>query len=240
MTKRYGNYKVVNVQSAEASLLSQALLPDPECLFNQGENVDSGRESNVCDRVKVAVEKRFYFIKRYNCRGWKYRLKNMFRISRAQRAMQAGQALQDCGIRTPQVLVCLEERRFFLLGSSYLVCPFLDDTVSLLELWPRLDDKRREEFLRQAAGLFGIMHRHGIVHGDSNWRNILVRNPSEKPELWFVDLDGSRRYRRLSFARAERDIGHFLRDLTRSGADEKSVQLFRNDWERSLMLTGVF
>jgi tRNA A-37 threonylcarbamoyl transferase component Bud32 len=188
----------------------------------------------------VKVGKQFYFIKRYNCRGWKYRVKNMFRISRARRAMQAGQALQACGIRTPQPLVCLEERRFFLLGSSYLVCTFLEDTLSLLELWPDLDDKRRVEILRQVAELFGIMHRRGIVHGDSNWRNILVRNASEKPEFWIVDLDGTRRYRRLTASRAERDIGHFLRDLTRSGAGEEFARLFRSHWERSLMLTGDF
>jgi tRNA A-37 threonylcarbamoyl transferase component Bud32 len=240
MAKWCGNYKVINVPGTEATLLCHVLLPDPDDLFRQGENVDSGRVSNICDRAKVKVGKQFYFIKRYNCRGWKYRVKNMFRISRARRAMQAGQALQACGIRTPQPLVCLEERRFFLLGSSYLVCTFLEDTLSLLELWPDLDDKRRVEILRQVAELFGIMHRRGIVHGDSNWRNILVRNASEKPEFWIVDLDGTRRYRRLTASRAERDIGHFLRDLTRSGAGEEFARLFRSHWERSLMLTGDF
>lgn len=238
MTKKICNYRVFKLADIEPTLLCQALLPVPDVLFHKGERVDSGRVGNGCDRVRVEVESRPYFIKRYNCRGWTYRVKNMFRISRAHRAMRAGQALLACGILTPKPLVCLEERTFFLLGSSYLVCPFLEDTVSLMQLWPNLDNTRRVEILQRTAELFGIMHRHGIVHGDSNWRNILVRNSLETPEFWLVDLDGTRRYRRLSYARAERDIGHFLRDLTRSGADGASARLFRDHWKRALMLTG--
>jgi tRNA A-37 threonylcarbamoyl transferase component Bud32 len=234
VTARYGAFRVFCLPGDEVEQLCRTLLPDPDQIFWQGDRVDSGRKGNPRDLARILIGGRSYFVKRYDSRDWRYRVKNMLRFSRARRCMRAGRALLKRGVLTPRPLLCLDRRTWRLLGPSYLVCPFLEDAVSLLELWPDLDAARRVEVLRLAGRMFGALHGRGIVHGDSNWRNILVRNAWQDPEFWLVDLDGTRFHRRLPFARAERDIGHFLRDLRRCGEGGQAADLFRHHWRCSM------
>jgi tRNA A-37 threonylcarbamoyl transferase component Bud32 len=234
VTERCAGYRVFRLPGADAEQLCRTLLPDPDRIFWQGDRVDSGRKGNPRDLARIVVDGRSYFVKRYDSRNWQYRVKNMLRFSRARRCMRAGQALLESGVLTPRPLLCLDRRTWRLLGPSYLVCPFLEDAVSLLDLWPDLDAARREELLGLAGRMFGALHGRGIVHGDTNWRNILVRNAGQGSEFWLVDLDGTRFYRRLPFARAERDIGHFLRDLQRCGEGDQVAGLFRHHWRSAL------
>jgi hypothetical protein len=235
ISQRSGSFRCYYAPDASLSDLWDALLPEPELLFGQGEAVCSGREGNPRDLVKVRVAGVPYFIKRYNCRGTLYRFKNVFRPSKALRSMRAGQLLSSIGVLTPRPLICLEERHVGLLGRSYLVCPFLVDCPSLLDLWPGLDRDQRRFYLATLGTIMGRMHRANVIHGDSNWRNILVDGDDPgQPRFWFVDLDGFRRYHRLDAHRAERDTGHFLRELLRLGAEREFADLFRDHWRRAL------
>lgn len=232
--QRSGVFRCYSPVDSFPSDLKDAFLPDPDRLFGQGAPVCSGRKGNPRDLVKVVVAGLPYFVKRYNCRGTLYRVKNIFRASKALRSMRAGQLLLSIGVLTPEPLLCLEERQAGLLGRSYLVCPFLDGCRSFFDLWPELDTARRRYYLKALGEIMGRMHRAHVIHGDSNWRNILVDDDGRRdPRFWFVDLDGVRRYRRLSAERAERDTGHFLRELTRLGADQEFSLLFRSHWQRA-------
>lgn len=233
--QRNGFFRCYYATGVSLEGIKEALLPDPEHLFRLGETVSSGRRGNPREQVKVVVEGTSYFLKRYNCQGIFYRVKNVFRASRALRSIRAGQLLLSIGIPTPAPLAGFEERHMGLLGRSYLVCPFLEGCRSLRDIWPELDASRRHYLLCKLGGMMGKMHRAHVIHGDSNWRNILIgQQEFAQPQIWFVDLDGVRCYRRLPVARAERDIGHFLRDLSRIGADQEAVQLFRRHWQRAL------
>ncbi len=236
--ERNGNFHSYYVPGSPVDMLQACLRPDPALLFSQGQSVSSGRSGNPRDLAKVVVGAKSYFIKRYNCQGNLYRFKYIFRASRARRAMKAGQLLLSLGVPTPEPLVCMEERHGRLLGDSYLVCPFLEGCHSLFDLWPGLELFRKRLYMQRLGELLGTLHRSGVIHGDSNWRNILVGEEEDtQPRFWFVDLDGVRRYRHLTFARAQRDTGHFLRELIRNGADEEFAQLFRHHWQKSLTLT---
>lgn len=234
-SERSGFYRCYYAAGSDHRILKDALLPDPDRLFEQGEPVLSERKGNPRDLAKVIVAGTTYLIKRYSCRGKLYRIKNIFRASKALHSMRAGQLLMSIGVDTPEPLFCMEERHAGLLGQSYLVCPFLAGCRSLLHLWPDLDEGRRTAFLKELSEILGRMHRANVIHGDSNWRNILVSGEGRgRARFWFVDLDGVRRYRRLSRERAELDIAHFLRDLSRSGAGRETTELFRSHWQRAL------
>jgi len=80
------------------------------------------------------------------------------------------------------------------------------------------------------------MHRCGLLHGDLNWRNVLVREISRSLEVYFVDLDGCRDAGGVTRERAEKDMSHFFRDLHRNQATGEETALFMASWESAFHL----
>jgi tRNA A-37 threonylcarbamoyl transferase component Bud32 len=134
---------------------------------------------------------------------------------------------------TPRPIACLEERCLRLLGRSYLLFEMLDGAHSLLDSWAGLSDQGRRDVLSLLGTEIGTMHRFGLLHGDLNWRNILVRKGSRPLEVYFVDLDGCSEVDRATGERAEKDMNHFFRDMQRNQATEQERALFQAAWEQA-------
>lgn len=224
--------------SADDSLLS-ALLPNPDRLFEAGHAIQSPWQSTATDKTVVEIGGKSYFLKRYNCLGSRYRLKSIFRDSRALKSWWAGLKFLGLGVPTSRPLVCMEERRLLMLGRSYLLFELLDGTRSLLESWSGLSGVRRGDFLALLGDEIGRMHRLGLLHGDLNWRNILLRDSSGSPEVFLVDLDGSRFVRTVSKEQAKKDLKHFFRDLQRNLANGDETESFISVWEKAFVWTSV-
>jgi tRNA A-37 threonylcarbamoyl transferase component Bud32 len=209
------------------------LLPDPDQLFSQGEPLLSPWQGPASDKVRIAINGKNYFFKRYNCRGSLYGIKNLFRRSRAFKSWLASFHFSQAGVPTPEPLLCLEERCFGLLGRSYLLFPFIaGDAGSFLNLWPALDDNERRGALVSLGALFGGMHRQGLLHGDLNWRNILAEKSVDGYRFSIVDLDGSHTVRKLDLAKAKEDLSHFLRDMDRNFVAAALQEEFLTVWGR--------
>ncbi len=235
LRERRGPYRIGRVAGADSARLRDALWPDPGRLFDQGEAIQSRWQTRATDKVVVSVQGVSYFLKRYNCPGWGYRLKNVFRKSRGERSWEAAWLFQRLGIPTPLPLVWMEERRWRLLGTSILAFPNLCASRSLLEYWPGARGEEQLRILRRAAVVIGNMHRAGVLHGDLNWRNLLVQEEGGAPEILLVDLDGYRQAGSLGVKDAEKDLAHFLRDLKRSGASEALGDHFRQTWRQNFL-----
>lgn len=63
----------------------------------------------------------------------------------------------------------------FSRQSLHQVFPFFVDGIDLLRLWSQLDAAEQDACLYHLAPVIGHMHAQGVYHGDTNWRNILVR-----------------------------------------------------------------
>jgi tRNA A-37 threonylcarbamoyl transferase component Bud32 len=233
VTERRGKFVIYHDLSSVHVGLISALLPDPDSLFAAGQAIESPWQSAATDKTVVSIGGRNFFFKRYNCLGGGYRLKNIFRNSRALKSWRAGWKFLDMGLPTPRPIACLEERHFRFLGRSYLLLEFLEDSRCLLDLWGDLPDNQRSQLLSLIGTNIGNMHRQGVLHGDLNWRNFLVSSAGEKREVFLVDLDGCRFLKSLSRKRAIRDLAHFLRDLNRNGASESDRALFLGTWQAS-------
>ncbi|MDY0268752.1 lipopolysaccharide kinase InaA family protein [Trichloromonas sp.] len=231
--QRRGPFVAYFATIPEYSGLLELLLPDPDHLFASGESVVSPWQSVATDKVVIEFAGRSLFLKRYNCLGVGYRIKNIFRASRALKSWRAGWQFLELGVPTPKPLACLEERRFRLLGRSYVLFEQIDNAVSLLDAWPTFTGERRRNMLGKLGGLIGRMHRLGLVHGDLNWRNILVRQRLSGTEAFLVDLDGSRFLGKMNRDAARRDMDHFFRDLQRVGATDVEMQIFNQAWGSS-------
>jgi len=234
--ERRVDFDIYRSSSADVERLLEHLLPDPDLLLSQGTPIRSRWQSKVTAKVRVQICEKSYFLKRYNCTGWLYRLKNLFRPSKALRSWRATQLFLQHNIPTLPPLLCLEERRCSLLGRSYLLYPFLGgDADNLLAVWPTLVAEAQEGCIVEVAKIIGKMHSHGIVHGDLNWRNILLARDDAGFDFYLVDLDDSRLLVNPTRKDLENDLRHFCRDMERSNVPHLLRDLFMENWRCSSM-----
>jgi len=223
----------ISPRASSATEILRILLPDPDVVFLAGDTIPSPWSGRNTDKRRVRISDQDYFIKRYNCTGWLYRLKNMVRPSRALRSWHAAFRFLNYGVPTPEPLFCLEERHCRLLDRAYIVFPFYKDGIDLLRLWPQLDLADQEACLNRLAAVFGHMHKQGVYHGDTNWRNILVRRQDDQWLFELIDLDGCRFMKKQSKEKALRDLKHFNRDLDRHQVTLPLRKLFHEKWEQA-------
>lgn len=233
VSERKSGFLIHRQATLESDQVLDFLLPDPDKAFEKGE-VLSGRGSG-CTSVRLTIGNKMYFLKRYDCRGWGYRLKNVFRKSRALKVWKATWGFVVRDLPVPQPLLFLEERRFRLLGRAYILSEYREGAERLMTLWPRLTNSERDRVLINSAILLGRTHRFNCIHGDTNWDNLLVVDRS-RLDLLMVDLDCALVPWRLSQVRALRDVQHFVRDLCReknvgSGKKEFFLACWRK-WSR--------
>jgi tRNA A-37 threonylcarbamoyl transferase component Bud32 len=208
--------------------LLDGLLADPDQVLEKGLILKAG---NTVRAARVELNGNYYFLKRFNCKGWRYSLKNAFRRSRAVRSWLVAWGFRLRGVPIPQPIICLEERRMRLLRRSYILFEFVENAGSLTSVWPRLDATARRGLLVRLGMLLGRMHFFGALHGDLKWNNILVTNNCEG-NLYLTDLDGSRIVGHGKFRGKRKDLERFLEDLAKTGADGDEQAFFLNCWER--------
>ena len=232
LVERHGRFRVWCKREAKGLKLLARIAGDPERLLAEGEFLNSSRQDPRTDKFRVHLNDDSYFCKRYNRRGLIYALKNTCRKSRAHKSLLAAQRFKKAGVPTPEPLLCLEERHYGLLGRAYLFFPYVSGgSANFLELWPLLNETQRRDCLVALGDVIGRMHRHGLLHGDLNWRNIIATMNQDHFRFWLVDLDGSRLLRVLDLSRAQRDLAHFQRDMDRNDVVSALQQEFMTVWK---------
>lgn len=206
----------------------EELLGDPDRLLDQGQIFKAG---NTVRAGRIELNGKSYFLKRFNCKGWSYRLKNAFRRSRAVRSWLVSWGFRIRSLPVPEPLVCLEERRMRLLGRSYLLFEFVEQTEPLAKVWSRFDAAERRGFLIRLALLVGRLHLFGGLHGDLKWSNFLVGGQRDN-DVCLTDLDGSKILGPGKYRNKRKDLERFLVDLSKTQTGHEDTTLFVKCWER--------
>jgi hypothetical protein len=127
--------------------------------------------------------------------------KDLFRDSKALRALKQGEALRRQGFSTPLPVAAGEERSFRFLGRAFLLTVAVEGSplpVFLQECSsaPLGADglRKKRESLRQLALEIRRLHQSGFVHGDLIPSNILVRSDQSKGTFFYLDNDRTRCY----------------------------------------------
>ena len=225
---KFENFNIYRVRHPEIQNTLSALLPNPDELLNRGEVLKDGRTVKA---AKVQINGKSYFLKRYNCKGNTYRIRNAFRRSRAVRTWFATWSLTVRNVPVPKAYACLEERHFGLLERSYLLYEYVHGD-RLCDLWPLLDDLSKRRMLAKLAITIGNMHLFGGFHGDLKWPNILVSEKRGRFEFALSDLDGSRIFTGLTAQKAHKDIRRFLVDLKKTSGSDVFEKAFVETWRK--------
>lgn len=140
--------------------------------------------------------RRAYF-KLYRPASWKERAKDLFRASRARRALCLSTALTADGFGVPLVLAAGEQRRGRLLRRAFLLTaevatPTLRQVPDALAGEPPRGRVRLKRALLAVIGTeVGRFHRLGYIHGDLVVTNVMVRwHPAT--QVFFLDHDRTR------------------------------------------------
>ena len=142
-----------------------------------------------------------FYLKIYHRYDFLSAFKDLFRDSKALRALKQGEALRGEGFSVPLPVAVGEERNFGILGRAFFVTVavegsslplFLQECSSTLLGTSGLEKKR--ESLRQLALEIRRLHQRGFVHGDLIPPNILVRPDQNGVTFFFMDNDRTRRY----------------------------------------------
>jgi tRNA A-37 threonylcarbamoyl transferase component Bud32 len=233
VAERKEDFVVYRLNSSEAKTALDALLTDPDRLLG-GSEVLAGRGSN-CHTVKIDIGGHLYVLKRFDCCGWLHRMKYISRQSRAVRNWLTSLEFTAKGIAVPRPILCMEERKFRLLGRSYFLSEYVRNARPLSELWSSLARTNRQKTLANLAAFLGRLHRSGCIHGDTNWRNILICDDMTAKNILLVDFDCSKVFSRPMPDKIHKDVQHFLRDLDRlAKASPEDFRFFLKCWQSFL------
>jgi len=167
--------------------------------------------SSVSGTLPVAV-------KQFPGGGWRRRLRRRFRDGKADRSWRTARDLQRAGLLTPEPVLKAESADPG--GATWFVTRYLDDVFEAryllramnegrtAEAFPRVDE---ELFLDTLGRMVRHLHRAGFWHRDLSSGNVLVRwHEDRAPELYLVDLNRTRKLRRLSLSQRTRDLSRMM------------------------------
>ena len=173
-----------------------------------GEKLSSHSLSEV---IKVEIDNRVFYVKRYFCGGKGLR-KHIGR-SRCRAEWENLMYFNRLGIKTPEVVAYGEEKKLgAFTGRGVLITEETANTKDLDRIASSNDPlfekyHWRLQVANQVAENVRKLHSARFIHNDLNWRNILVTLET-KPEVIFLDVPMGRKHY-FTFKRfAAKDIAY--------------------------------
>lgn len=196
---------------------------DPN-VFIESCNWDVINRSRTTFVKRGRLDETLIYLKRYNFKGIKDTIKNVFRKSRAQRAFEGALVLDALGITTPIPIFACEKRFFGILMGSFIATY----GVNALNLVKYVEEKVISD--KEIIGLSQYIrriHEMGLLPVDLKGENILIS--LDKGEIFLIDLDRLKRYRFLKIRHIAKNLSYLNASLAGSVPPEKRM-LFLNEY----------
>jgi len=150
-------------------------------------------------------------------------LRDLVRGTRAERALEASQALEHRGVKTPEVGAVLRDG--ILPTRSILVMRRVRSAHPLPDVLRSLDPREQRAAAARLGRTLRRMHDWGLRHRDLKHDNILAECGGAS--FRFLDLDGISQTRRgkLDWERRARDLGHLSGSLLDRNAVPTGLRL---------------
>ncbi|MBI2987262.1 MAG: hypothetical protein HYY45_10900 [Deltaproteobacteria bacterium] len=142
-----------------------------------------------------------FYLKAYYCFHLAGTIKDLFRYSKAFRALKQGVALTEQGFHVPLAVAAGEERDLGLLKKAFLLTARVEGSPLPLFLRDRFVGplgvaalREKRDYLKRLALEIRHLHQAGFVHGDLVPSNILFRKEERGVTIFYMDNDRTRRY----------------------------------------------
>lgn len=160
------------------------------------------------------------FIKRFSSGSRPRGLWMRIRGSRALRSIRAARLLQSRGFRCPEPYAALEIRSGLSVPASYLLSEPLRKAQILSRFlltrpWKPGTHLWRRVVLAMVAREIRRLHDAGLFTSDLQETNMMLEEVDGETKIYFVDLDGFRRPRKVAWRLRERNLVQLDRSLGR-------------------------
>lgn len=144
----------------------------------------------ICRVIRLEIQGQYFYLKYYLYGG--KNLRRYFLRSRARAEWENLQYLQSLGIPTPKIVVYGEERTLGFFRQGMFVTEAIENSANLMEFAgenPELmvNSQWVKSVLKRLADYIARIHKQEFVHRDLKWRNILIVNTQNQPQLYFID-----------------------------------------------------
>lgn len=208
---------------AEVALIADAnrLFEGPGC-----EIIKDQRKIKVARiRIELGGQHRAIYLKRYNAFSWRILLGSFFRRSGAVKALRGAAVLSKARIGAAKPVAAVECRSWGMVTNSFFFTEAIELGKTVDVFWRddlsalagQVGFHRRRGFLRALASVFQSLHGQDIYHGDLKDANILVvpSTDAQADCFFLLDLEGIRKYRRLSDRRRIKNLVQLNRTFGR-------------------------
>jgi tRNA A-37 threonylcarbamoyl transferase component Bud32 len=160
------------------------------------------------------------FIKRFSSGSRARGLWARIRGSRARRSIRGARLLRTCGFRCPEPYAAFEIRSGLSVPASYLLSEPLPKAQTLSRFlltrpWKPGTHVWRRAVLATVAREIRRLHDAGLFTSDLQETNMMLEEVDGETRIYFVDLDGFRRLRKVAWRLRERNLVQLDRSLGR-------------------------
>lgn len=197
-----------HLRDASTYDLCARVLQDPEAhLANPALYLKNSRVVTIARVPAAAPPQPDLILRRLNYGKFQHRLRDIFRPTRAHRALVHGLMLEEAGVATARSLAAGERRLLRWPRSAYLITEEIRGATTLAKL---IDKKRWPSriVVHRLAGLIARLHNQGFSHRDLKSTNILFDSALEP---FLIDLDGIRSVEAIGEERAAADLAVLAR-----------------------------
>lgn len=152
-----------------------------------------------------------------------------FRPARMKRELQLAIHARRHQVPTAPPVAVRIERSWGPLVTGYYVSEAIPQAQNLLEFFAALNPeqgltaRQRRRLTAGIAAAIADMHDAGIVHGDLNLKNLLVRDAFDEPQVFIIDFDSARLAGRLSLRQRMANLLRLDRSMMKWSASRRLV-----------------
>ena len=168
-------------------------------------------------------------VKRFQCNGYKYLAKNLFRKTRAMKSWIAANAFMVRGVETPLPLAIVENKTGMLCAESFFITRWLPEVSELNDYIGSLEQgKNKNAFIKAFALTIRVLHEKKILHADLKSNNILVSDKGANEwNFFFVDLDRVYFNKKLKFIRKANNLAQINASVSSFMTPKDRLKFFR-------------
>jgi lipopolysaccharide kinase (Kdo/WaaP) family protein len=161
------------------------------------------------------------FVKRFSAGSWPRGVWERIRGSRARRSLRGAALIKSGGSLCPDAYGAAEMHSAIAIRASYLISEALTGAKTFSAFLgykrrPRGQEfRRRVRILRAVAQEVRRLHDAGLFTSDLQETNLMLEEVAGNLRIYFVDLDGFRRLRRVGTRKRDRNLVQLDRSVGR-------------------------